>query len=152
MKVKSLSCVRLSVTLWIAAFQAPPSMGFSRQEYWSGVPLPSPPYPSKALYFLLPLPPTPLSTGCYQNLCNPGSCTTSTPGPHRGKHKSSRAASGANPSGRPTCQGGNKTTIETQGSVTKEEGPKPSHHLYKQQIKSTQSTRQTVTMEYDKGH
>ena len=35
--------------------------------------------------------------------------------PHRGKAKSSRAASGANPSGRPTCRGGNKTTIETQG-------------------------------------
>jgi len=30
------------VTPWIAAHQAPPSMGFSRQEYWSGVPLPSP--------------------------------------------------------------------------------------------------------------
>ena len=40
-KVKSLSCVRLSVTPWTAAFQAPSSMGFSRQEYWSGVPLPS---------------------------------------------------------------------------------------------------------------
>ena len=40
-KVKSLSCVRLSVTPWTAAFQAPPSMGFSRQEYWSGLPLPS---------------------------------------------------------------------------------------------------------------
>ena len=42
MKVKSLSCVRPSVTPWTAAHQAPPSMGFSRQEYWSGVPLPSP--------------------------------------------------------------------------------------------------------------
>ena len=42
MKVKSLSHVRPSVTPWTAAFQAPPSMGFSRQEYWSGVPLPSP--------------------------------------------------------------------------------------------------------------
>ena len=42
MKVKSLSRVRLSATPWTAAFQAPPSMGFSRQEYWSGVPLPSP--------------------------------------------------------------------------------------------------------------
>ena len=31
-----------SATLWTAAFQAPPSMGFSRQRYWSGVPLPSP--------------------------------------------------------------------------------------------------------------
>ena len=41
-KVKSLSCVRLLATPWTAAFQAPPSMGFSRQEYWSGVPLPSP--------------------------------------------------------------------------------------------------------------
>ena len=42
MKVKSLSLVRLLATPWTAARQAPPSMGFSRQEYWSGVPLPSP--------------------------------------------------------------------------------------------------------------
>ena len=41
-KVKSLSRVRLFATPWIAAYQAPPSMGFSRQEYWSGMPLPSP--------------------------------------------------------------------------------------------------------------
>ena len=41
-KVKSLSCVQLLVTPWTAAYQAPPPMGFSRQEYWSGVPLPSP--------------------------------------------------------------------------------------------------------------
>ena len=41
MKVKSLSRVRLLATPWIAAYQAPPSMGFSRQEYWSKVPLPS---------------------------------------------------------------------------------------------------------------
>ena len=41
-KVKSLSRVRLLGTPWTAAYQAPPSMGFSRQEYWSGVPLPSP--------------------------------------------------------------------------------------------------------------
>ena len=40
-KVKSISCVRLLATPWTAAYQAPPSMGFSRQEYWSGVPLPS---------------------------------------------------------------------------------------------------------------
>ena len=39
-KVKSLSCVRLLATPWTAAYQAPPSMGFSRQEYWSTVPLP----------------------------------------------------------------------------------------------------------------
>ena len=41
-KVKLLSRVRLSATPWTAAYQAPPSMGFSRQKYWSGVPLPSP--------------------------------------------------------------------------------------------------------------
>ena len=41
-KVKSLSRARLLATPWTAAYQAPPSMGFSRQEYWSGVPLPSP--------------------------------------------------------------------------------------------------------------
>ena len=41
-KVKTLSCVWLLATPWTAAHQAPPSMGFSRQEYWSGVPLPSP--------------------------------------------------------------------------------------------------------------
>jgi len=43
-KGKSLSCIRFLATPWTAAYQAPPSMGFSRQEYWSGVPLPSPTY------------------------------------------------------------------------------------------------------------
>ena len=57
-KVKSLSRVRLLATPWTAAHQAPPSMGFSRQEYWSGVPLPSPDlhvYPSAimTLFWLL---------------------------------------------------------------------------------------------------
>ena len=42
MKVKLLSHVQLFVTPWTAAHQAPPSMGFSRQKYWSGVPSPSP--------------------------------------------------------------------------------------------------------------
>ena len=41
-KVKSLSRVWLLASPWTAAYQAPPSMGFSRQRYWSGVPLPSP--------------------------------------------------------------------------------------------------------------
>ena len=41
-KEKSLSRVQLLVTPWTAANQAPPLMGFSRQQYWSGVPLPSP--------------------------------------------------------------------------------------------------------------
>ena len=42
MKVKLLSCVQLFVTPWTAAYQAPLSMGFSRKEHWSGLPLPSP--------------------------------------------------------------------------------------------------------------
>ena len=41
-KVKSLSRVRLFATSWAVAYQASLSMGFSRQEYWSGVPFPSP--------------------------------------------------------------------------------------------------------------
>ena len=41
-KVKSLSRVRLFVNTWTVAYQAPPSMGFSRQECWSGLPFPSP--------------------------------------------------------------------------------------------------------------
>ena len=40
--MKSLSRVRLFATTWTIAYQAPPSMGFSRQEYWSGLPFPSP--------------------------------------------------------------------------------------------------------------
>ena len=47
MKVKSLSRVRLFTTPWTVAYQAPPSMGFSRQEYWRGLPLPSLLYPSR---------------------------------------------------------------------------------------------------------
>ena len=42
LKVKSLSCIQLCVTPWTVAHQAPLSMGFSRQEYWSGLPFPSP--------------------------------------------------------------------------------------------------------------
>ena len=41
-EVKSLSHVRLFATPWTVAYEAPPSIGFSRQEYWSGLPLPSP--------------------------------------------------------------------------------------------------------------
>ena len=41
-KVKSLSHVQLFVTPWTVAYQASPSMGFSRQEYWSGLTFPSP--------------------------------------------------------------------------------------------------------------
>ena len=41
-EVKSLSRVQPIATPWTVAYQAPPSMGFSRQEYWSGLPFPSP--------------------------------------------------------------------------------------------------------------
>ena len=41
-EVKSLSHVQLFAISWTVAHQAPPSMGFSRQEYWSGLPFPSP--------------------------------------------------------------------------------------------------------------
>ena len=60
--MKSLSRVRLLVTPWTAAYEAPPSMGFSRQEYWSGVPLPSPPSCSEPKPKPLTLPWGPLTT------------------------------------------------------------------------------------------
>ena len=52
-KVKSLSRVQLLATPWTAAYQAPPSMGFSRQEYWSRVPLPFPIKKKKKQLFTL---------------------------------------------------------------------------------------------------
>ena len=61
-KVKSLSCVWLFETPWTADYQAPPPMGFSRQEYWSGLPLPSPLQYTAAAAKSLQLCPT---------LCNP---------------------------------------------------------------------------------
>ena len=51
-KVTSLSRVRLLATPWTAAYQAPPSMGIFRQEYWSGVPLPSPSLHTMAVYII----------------------------------------------------------------------------------------------------
>ena len=70
-KVKSLSHVRLLATPWAAAYQAPPSMGFSRQEYWSGVPLPSLMGKLSILpTYHLELPPHFWSLDCYsQSLC-----------------------------------------------------------------------------------
>ena len=52
MKVKSLSRVQSSATPWTAAHQAPPSMGFSRQEYLTGVPLPSPRWVPNQCYII----------------------------------------------------------------------------------------------------
>ena len=59
-KGKSLSRVWLLATLWTAAHQAPPSMGFARQEYWSGVPWPS---PCKSEQVVTTLPPTKTKLG-----------------------------------------------------------------------------------------
>ena len=53
-KVKSLSRVRLLATPWTAAYQAPLSMGFTRQEYWSGLPLPSPSIIIRVLLLMTP--------------------------------------------------------------------------------------------------
>ena len=47
--VKSLSPVRLFATPWTVAYQAPPSLRFSRQEYWSGLPFPSPDLPNPGM-------------------------------------------------------------------------------------------------------
>ena len=53
-KVKLLSCVQPGGTPWTAAYQAPLSMGFSRQVYWSGLPLPSPLFFASICYLGLP--------------------------------------------------------------------------------------------------
>ena len=52
-KVQSLSHIRLLATPWTASHEAPPSMGFSRQEYWSRVPLPSLPMQQTQAQFLV---------------------------------------------------------------------------------------------------
>ena len=49
-KVKSLLCVRLLATSWTTAYHSLPSMGFSKQEYWSGVPSPSPSWGARGSY------------------------------------------------------------------------------------------------------
>ena len=71
--VQSLSCVQLFATPWAAAYQATPSMGFSRQEYWSGVPLPSlhQPLHTSIPSFHAPLssPVTEVSLSPYNHLC-----------------------------------------------------------------------------------
>ena len=72
-KVKSLSRVRLLATPWTAAHQALPSMRFSRQEYWSGVPLPSP-YTCNSYNIVYQLRYC-LVAKLYPTLCNPMDCS-----------------------------------------------------------------------------
>ena len=50
------SRAQLCATPWTAAHQAPPSLGFSRQEYWSGVPLPSPPFSTRTIQIFFSVP------------------------------------------------------------------------------------------------
>ena len=70
MKVKSLSRVQLLETPWTTAYQAPPSMGFSRQEYWSGVPLPSPSVPLTTVFVNVVK-----SLSCVQLFCDSTDCS-----------------------------------------------------------------------------
>ena len=70
-KVKSFSRVRLLATPWTAAHKAPPSMGFSRQEYWSGLPLPSPISLSTYIYIYQSIDP---SVYIYMVSLNPHGC------------------------------------------------------------------------------
>ena len=72
-------------------------------QYWS-------PYPSEHYISCCPSRQLPWVPGAARTPATQSRCTTYPPGPHRGKPKPSRAASGANPSGWPTCRGGNKTT------------------------------------------
>ena len=67
-KVKSLSRVRLLATPWTAAHQASPSMGFSRQEYWSGLPLPSPQVQLRCLLLSVNSPESKIPTGFVTSL------------------------------------------------------------------------------------
>ena len=126
--------------------------GFSRQEYWSVL----------------------ANTGCHTLLEHYISCCPScqppwVPGAARTSETQTAvppphlALTGANPSppGKPQEQTPVddpraeveiKPQLKPRGSVVKEEDPKPSHQLYKLQIKSTRSTRQTLSMEYIEDH
>jgi len=119
-------------------------MEFSRQEYWSGVPLPSPLYPSRALYFLLGTLPE------YLVLPAPATQVTAPP-PHL-------ALTGADtsppeqpqeqsPVDDPHAEVEIKPQLKPQCSVAEQEDPKYSHQLYKLQIKSTQSTKPALFLQ-----
>ena len=104
------------------------------------------PYPSRVLYFLLPWPLTPLSTWCCQNPCNPISCTTSTPDPHRANSSPPGQPQEQTPVDDPHAEVEIKPQLKPRGRVANEEDLKPSHQLYKLQIKSTRSTRLTLCL------
>ena len=131
------SCPALCDLLTVAC-QASLSAEFSRQECWNVL-------ASTGRRFLLPSPPAPLRAWC----CQSPVAQAAAPPPHP-------ALTGADPGppGQPQEQTpvddpraeGNKTTIESQGSVAKEGDPKPPRQLYELKIKSTQITRQTLSL------
>ena len=82
------------------------------------------PYLFRALYFLLPWPPTPLSTWCCQNPCDPSSCTTSTPGPHRANPSPPGKPQELKPMDDTHVEVEIKPQLKPRGSVAKEKKPK----------------------------
>ena len=102
--------------------------GFSRQEYWSVL-------ANTGCHILLEhciscCPRCQLSTCCCQNPCDPSSCTTSTPGPHKGTHPSPpRQPQEQTPVDKPHAEVEIKPQLKPRGSVAKEEDPKHSHQL-----------------------
>ena len=119
--------------------------GFPRQEHGAYWPILAA-IPSRALYFLLPQLPTPLSAWCCQSPCDPSSCTTLTPGPHRGTPSPPGQTQEQTPVDDPRAEVEAKPPLKPRGSVAKEEDPKPSHQRCKLQIKSTRSTIQTLCL------
>ena len=109
-------------------------------------------HPSRALYFLLPQPPNPLRTWCCQSPCDPSSCTTSTPGPTGANPSPPGQPQEQTPVDDPHAEVGIKSQLKPRASVAEEEDPKPSHQLHKLGIKSAGPTRQTLSVEYKKGH
>ena len=123
----------------LPGFSVGGSPGRNTGEYWPTLAA----IPSRAPHFLLPQLPTPLRTWSCQNPSDPRSCTTSTPGPHRGNPSPPGQPQEQTPVGDPHAEVNIRPQLKPRGSAAKEEDPKPPHQLYRLQIKSTWSTRQT---------
>ena len=126
--------------LWLARLLC--RVGFSRQEYWSV--LANTGFHSLLEHYISCCPSCQLPcTLCCQNPCDPRLCTTFIPGPNRGNPSPPGQPQKQNPVDDPHEEVEMKPQLKPRGSVAKED-PKPSHQLYKLQIKSTKSTRQTL--------
>ena len=138
--------VRLFATLWTVACQASLSGRRVLQarilepigQYWL-------PY-LLGHYFLLPEPPAPLRTWCCRNPCDPRSCTASAPGPQGANPSPPGQPQEQTPGDGPHAEVGIEPQVKPRCGVTKEEDPTPPHQLYKLQVKSTRSTRQTLRL------